>query len=490
MNRQFLTILETGMKSRTIYMGVALLLILMAVGADMVSRTKHTYRYMQHQESRPEVEQPEADFVTHLPIISIHTKEAIPGEIRPENGEPESYAVCEIAIYNSKNQWNTLQDMAVIQSDGLIRIRGNTSRRFDKKSYLLKFGTEQKKQDISVMGMNSSDKWVLHGPFLDRTLLRNYLCYNVAGQIMEYAPQVRYCEMFINGEYQGLYLAVEAISVEDGRLELSKTGKKNPVTSWLVCWDRDNKSDNKVNNFAYYTYQGGVSSVDLLYPGKDTCTPEKKAYVESEISKIERALYMRESDSRRRGYLKYIDLQEFARYFVINEFFENIDAGRFSTYYYKDARGKVKPVVWDFNNGSDNYIYIKTDGGGFSMVQSPWFGEMMKDELFVEEVIYQYNTLRKDILSDENIDRMIDDTIAYLGDAVDRNYDKYGYVFLLDSVDTDNYLFPAERNYTSYEEAVQQLKDQIHTRGRWMDRNIDILLQYCRESKNALELNY
>lgn len=481
------------MKSRLIYIGIVLMLVVAAMKSDMRSRANHTRRYMQHHESMPEGERPESGFVTHLPIISINTTdpaEIIPGEIAPKDGMPETYASCEVVIYDNEDQWNTLQDAADIQADGLIRIRGNTSRKFDKKSYLLKFGTQQKKEEFSVMGMNPSDKWVLHGPFLDRTLLRNYLCYNVAGQIMEYAPQTRYCEMFINGEYQGLYLAVEAISVEEGRLELSKTGKKNPVTSWLVRWDRDEKSDNKLDNFTYYTYQGGISSLDLLYPGKAACTPEKKAYVESEISMIERSLYMRESNSRLKGYSMYIDTAEFARYFVINEFFENIDAGRFSTYYYKDVRGKVKPVVWDFNNGSDNYIFFSTDGGGFNMVQSPWLGEMLKDELFVNEVIYQYTALRKDLLSDENLDRMIDETIAYLGEAVDRNYDKYGYVFLLENVDDINYLSPVERNYTSYEQSVQQLKDQIHARGRWMDRNIEILLQYCRESKNALKLNY
>lgn len=478
------------MRSRLIYIGAVLMLVMAAMGSSMVRRADRTQRYMQHQKGTPKVERPEADFVTHLPIISIQTSESIPGETAPEYGMPETYASCGVAIYDSEDRWNTLEDAARAQAEGMIRIRGNSSRRFDKKSYLLKFGTQDKKKDIPVMGMNPSDKWVLHGPFLDRTLLRNYLCYNVAGQIMEYAPQTRYCEMFINGEYQGLYLAVEAITVEEGRLELSRTGKKNPVTSWLVRWDRDDKSDNKVDNFVYYTYQGGVSSLDLLYPGKDTCTPEKKSYVESEISAIERSLYMRGSGNRLKGYSQYIDIAEFARYFVINEFFENIDAGRFSTYYYKDVRGKVKPVVWDFNNGSDNYIYFSTDENGFNLVQSPWFGEMLRDELFVDEVIYQYTTLRKDILSDENLNRMIDETIAYLGDAVDRNYDKYGYVFLLEHVDGSNYLSPVERNHTSYEESVQQLKDQIHDRGKWMDRNIETLLQYCRESRNALELNY
>ena len=98
--------------------------------------------------------------------------------------------------------------------------------------------------------------------------------------------------------------------------------------------------------------------------------------------------------------------------------------------------------------------------------------------------------MAQDVLSNESLDRMIDETVAYLGDAVERNYEKWGYVFLLENVDADNYLSPVERNYTSYEESVQQLKKQIHARGRWMDRNIEILLQYCRESKNALHINY
>ncbi|MDE6918220.1 MAG: CotH kinase family protein [Lachnospiraceae bacterium] len=476
------------LQSKRIYVVIIVLIVVTAAGADRIRRTGPAQRYLQHQEKLPAGEPPAGEFATHLPILTIQAKEDIPGEYRAEGGVPEAYAVCRVAVYQEENQWNTLLADAVVEEEARIRIRGNSSRWFDKKSYLLKFGTAQEKIKVSVMGMNPSDKWVLYGPFLDRTLLRNYLCYSVAGQIMEYAPQARYCELFLNGEYQGLYLVVEAVSVEEGRLALRKTGAKNPVSSWLVRWDRDSKSDNRLDNFVYYTYQGGVSSLDLLYPGQDTCTPEKKAFIESEISAIERALYMQ--GGGRSEYAAHIDVTAFAQYFVINEFFENIDAGRFSTYYYKDVRGKVKPVVWDFNNGNDNYIHFETDGGGFSMVQSPWIGEMIKDRQFVEEVIFQYTTLRKELLSDAYLDQLIDDTAAYLGDAVSRNYEKYGYVFSLQNVDSYNYLFPVERNYTSYEEAVQQLKDQIHLRGRWLDRNIETLLQYCSDSRNALEATY
>ena len=40
-----------------------------------------------------------------------------------------------------------------------------------------------------------------------------------------------------------------------------------------------------------------------------------------------------------------------------------------------------------------------------------------------------------------------------------------------------------ERNPENYDAAIDQMKDFIHTRGSWMDENIEILLQYCHESK-------
>ncbi len=52
------------MRSRYIYIGAVLMLIMAAMGSSMVRRTDRTQRYMQHQKGMPEAERPEADFVT------------------------------------------------------------------------------------------------------------------------------------------------------------------------------------------------------------------------------------------------------------------------------------------------------------------------------------------------------------------------------------------------------------------------------------------
>lgn len=491
-------------RARLFYAAAAAAVLIAAMAFHGIDADNGTKRYMQHTEAMPAEEKPKEGFASHLPVISVETegkKEILwlspGGYLFGKDNEPVSevpYAgdeallnfACDMSVVSSEGKWHSPKDTPQLESRATIRVRGNSSRLFDKKSYLLKLADEQgAERKEPVMGMSAASEWVLNGPFLDRTLIRNYVCYTTAGQVMDYAPNVRFCELFLNGEYQGVYLMAETVSKEEGRIELTESEKGSPVTSWIVRWDRKGKAGTPVDDFTTYSLQSGVSTLDLRYPGKNTLTPERLAYVEEELSKAERAIDSADRGDPVKGYENYLDQEAFAQYFVLNEFFGNVDAGRFSTFYYKDIRGKIKPVVWDFNNGCNNYIDYIYSAEGFSMLQSPWYGELLQDEAFVEEVIVQYRSMRKGALSEESLNTLIDDTVVYLGDAVNRNYEKYGYVFDLSETDDKGYLQPVERNYTSYEEAVAQLKTWMKERGTWMDAHIESLRQYCHESKNA-----
>ena len=72
----------------------------------------------------------------------------------------------------------------------------------------------------------------------------------------------------------------------------------------------------------------------------------------------------------------------------------------------------------------------------------------------------------------------MDDTVAWLGDAVDRNFSVWGYTFQ----DEYGLLEPVGRNPGSYGEAVDQVKDFFLRRGAWLDENIELLYQYCHPS--------
>lgn len=486
------------MRSKIIYLLTALAVVLASITLYRID--VKTTRIHQHLDSRWQNNVTSTDsFSTYLPVISIETSgRKIPGTpidkvdniiISELSDTMEKTITVGFQMRDSQSGVNQLTDEATVDCYAKVRYRGNSSRFFDKKSYSIHLvDKDENDKSYSLAGMSSHNEWVLNGPFLDRTCLRNYLCMNVAGEIMEYAPNVRFCELFVDGKYQGLYLLMETISRGEGRIEINTTNKNSALTSYIVRWDRSGKGDHELNNYTYYTYRSDVSSLDIRYPGNNTITEEKEEYINQNISQIEKLLYSMSLWETDDDYTDYIDINSFADYFIINEFFRNVDAGRFSTFYYKDIRGKVKTVVWDFNNACDNYIDYQWGADGFTMQNAPWFGRLLKDEEFVDLVVTKYHRLREGVLATNYLWDYIDQTDQWLSDAVKRNDQVWGYVYDLNNYNGMNYLTPVERNFTSHKEAVEELKEFIVKRGKWLDEHIDSLYQYCAESKNANEL--
>ena len=140
---------------------------------------------------------------------------------------------------------------------------------------------------------------------------------------------------------------------------------------------------------------------------------------------------------------------------------------------------------WDFNNTADNFInpVSGADGTGFNYTQRSWFRMLLKDEYFVEQVIETYREMRDGgILDEDRLMEEIDGIIDYLGDAVDRNFQVWGYSFDPTQLNNYNKLRPVERNPQSYEEAISDLKEFLQVRGEWLDENIEMLRQYCHVS--------
>lgn len=483
-----------SMNKKFIYIFTIVCLLLSSFGLNQLQMGKRAGRTHQHREDEwQHVKAAENVDSTHLPILRMDTGgQKIPGTPIPgshvgiyetaENGEKTIRV--SFALIDGQKGDNRLSDPPSVMTQAEIRYRGNSSRFFDKKSYAVHLVNEDGSEDKEELaGMTAHNEWVLNGPFLDRTLMRNYLCLNISGEIMEYAPNVRYCELYVDNEYQGLYLLMESVSRGNGRIQIPKPEKNSSVTSYIVRWDRTGKGDHELDNYTKYTYKGDVSSLDVRYPGSSQITENRFYYIEDDISKIEKILYscdlMEETD--------YIDINSFAEYFIINEFFRNVDAGRFSTFYYKNSRGKIKTCVWDFNNACDNYIDYVWDEAGFTLLDAPWFSQLLKDERFVHLVVMKYRQLRKSFLDEKYLLSYVDELRNWLGDEVEKNNAKWGYVYDLSNYNGMNYLTPVQRNDTSYDDAVIRLKNFIVARGMWLDQHMETLYQYCHISKNINE---
>lgn len=454
-------------------------------------------RYIEHldvpQKPKCEKTHTQGELCTHLPVIVIDTDGVeIPGKpiVDTETRKITSYTTAadgseiisaKTYIFDNENENNHLSDKAVIESNIKIRIRGNSSRLFDKVPYLIELVNEDGTNNpLSVMGMDAHHEWALHGPFLDKTLMRNYMWYNISGEIMDYAPNVRYCELVLNGEYQGIYLMTETITAgDDSRIPLSFDRKDNTYTGYILRHDRG--SDNPLKNiqpFSVYALRT-AKNINIVYPSGKNLTEELSREISLDFSAFEKTLYSYDFDDKKVGYVTSIDVDSFVDYFIINEVTLNRDAGIYSTYIYTDTDRKYKMCVWDFNNALDNYEGTEHHSSGFTLQEAIWFNKLIQDKNFTEKVIKRYKSLRKTILSDEYLNEFIEETIMYLGTAVDRNYEKWGYVF----EEGNGRLLPAERNPRSFEEAVSDMKECLFDRLLWLDENIETLRQYSAISK-------
>ena len=479
-------------------MGVLGMVVILAVSlvSTYADKENPMNRYHQHISGR----QPDAgcdcdkdELCTHLPLVIIDTNDkAVPGErVTDEDGHNIGYTTAEngesmleakVAIMEDESKNHHPSDKPDIESSILIRIRGNSSRHFDKKNYLIRFIDEEGKyQNQEVMGMDAHYEWAMHGPYLDKTLIRNYMWYNIAGEIMDYAPNVRFCEVILNGEYIGLYVMTETITNGEGnRLDISEPVKDTNSTGYLLRVD--NGSSNPLKNietFTEYTYRRR-QMLDIQYPRGGELTQEMADAIARDFSDFEKSLYSYDYDTKDYGYTQTIDVESFVDYFILNEFTANYDTGALSTYIYRDIGGKYKMVIWDFNSACDNYQYSVFDTHHFELHQMVWYYMLTKDEAFVDQIIRRYRELRKTYLSEEYLNSYIDDVEKFLADAIDRNFsdEAWGYTLAMDMV------IPSERNPRSHEEAVEQMKNYIHSRGEWMDENIEILRQYSHPSKN------
>ena len=404
-------------------------------------------------------------FSTTLPVIYMNTRgqqvlkeNAIWGNIALLDGNEEAQSVFSVpnSIYRAT-----------------IKYRGASSySKFDKKQYRIKFYKNEKDsaKEVSLAGMGANSEWVLNGPYLDKTLIRNKLVYDLARELNGWAPDTRFVELFVDGEYQGVYLAVEPVTNGESRLRLAEFGLLSGETAYIVNRDRIDTGSEEIDTWGKtngYTY----NALYIRYPSKNKITEKQKEYIQKDISEFEQALYGKNFSNKRIGYQAYIDMDNWIDYFIINEFAMNYDAGNLSTYVYKELEGKLQLAVWDFNNGFDNYQWFHTDTDRLFTVENSWFDRLWQDENFREHVYERYRQLRKTTLSDEHIADKIASYQEKLGDAVDRNFKVWEYSFE-ENLLVEKNKFGTSRDIGSYEEAMKQLTDTIRERLAYLDKEL------------------
>ena len=430
-------------------------------------------------------------FVSHLPLVVIDFngnelpdiyKWSSDGSSRvfndgyDENSDP--YVDMHMEIIDNDNNINTLSDNATFVNDGKIKLRGMTSREFLKRQYGIKLMKDGEELEEGIMGMDADEDWVLSNSILDLSGIRNYLTMNIGGQIVSYTPDVRFCEViFRDGDsytYQGLYLMMEKIKKADGHIEMDDYKENDSRLNYAVCRDRYNYTTKTLSTWAS-DQQLCYGYFTMVYPKVQNISEDGIKAIEDELSTIEKCIYS-DDKSELIEYSKYLDIDSFLNYFIVNEFFMNYDAGNNSTYYYKNQNNKLAiGPLWDYDNALDNYSSAIANYEYMAFVEKPWFEKLLEDPVFQKKLVERYKELRKTYLNTDYIDKFIDDTYEYLGNASLRDVSRWNKTYIerhLLQVLEDDDDFYIDRNTYSVEGEIIRMKDIIHIHGEYMDRHL------------------
>jgi len=381
---------------------------------------------------------------------------------------------------------NHLSDPPQLTTGMRIHIRGASSQTFPKKQYHITFlNPDGTTNEQDVLGMGLSGEWVLNISYIDKSLLRNYLAYTIAAQVMPHAPRARFCEVFFKEgsiyRYKGLYLLIQPINRGNSMIPLSKYDKNFTESSYILRRDRFSESGLILNTYGTKN-KLTAEYLSVMYPPQDRITAKTTQYILDDINKFEEALFAEDRDEFLK-YKDYIDIDSFADYFILNEFFGNYDSIEHSAYMYKEVNGKLTMgPVWDFDRaiGNDYPNILKIDTT--AMHDGVWFRQLLRDGNFVKLIIDRYAELRKGALSDAYIDATIDAAIRHISPAQQRDWNRWDYNSVYDAQANGEAvgisLLPLTANNWDYDETVANLKLVLREHGAWMDKRLDSLYQF------------
>lgn len=425
-----------------------------------------------------------AQFTTsNLPIILIDTDQGV--EITKER------ITAHMRVADHSEQRNSVSG-PYNNYDGIIAIKGRGSsswEMYEKKGYTLETQLDSgKNNNVELLGLPAENDWVLHGPYADKTLMKNALVYTLGAEIGRYAPRHRFCELVLNGEYRGVYLLVERIKRDKNRVDISaldpteNTGD-DLTGGYIMRIDRDEE-----DGYSWMADFGfGLTYFNYYYPDPEDMSQTQRDYIRNYFFDFENALAGQPFSDTENGYRAYADVGSFIDYFIISELTKNLDAYRLSTYFYKDKDSKGGKLtmgpIWDFNLSCggvnigfgdwaalpENWVSDDLPGG------TPfWWSRLLEDQYYNSCLKQRWSHLRAEIINEEHINALIDGFAELLDEAKDRNFEIFP---LAEPVWGNNHFG------LTYEQELGMLKSFLKDRIEWMDLAIVYLPgdMACRE---------
>lgn len=305
-----------------------------------------------------------------------------------------------------------------------IKARGNYTRRaFAKKPYKLKLGKKQ-----SLLGLSKSKHFAILAHADDNFgYLRNFTGFNLGRRIgLPWTPWQQPVEVVINGDYRGLYFLTESIRIEPERINITELDD-NVIDPALVSGgylvELDNYDEENQTRMPEKSYVGG-HYLDMLRVTWDT--PEVYSDVQMRFI-TEQFSAMNDFVGENSDDLwSYLDLDDAARYYLVEEIMSHTESYHGSTYLFRDNGAGQKwhfSPLWDFGNGFNGYVdqfFYNCDPFGNTWIPSIRENAKFNDK--VNQTWMWFMTNRYDGLLDD-----IDLYVSHISEAAKADRRRWAY---------------------------------------------------------------
>lgn len=303
---------------------------------------------------------------SNLPIIVIDTH----GQSIPYD-DPRIVADMGV-IDNGQGMRNQINDpFNNYEGKISIEIRGSSSAGWLKKSYGLETQNDDgSDRNFMLLGMPAENDWILYGPYYDRSLIRNVLTFHLVNQMGWYPTRTRFCELVLNGDYQGVYVLMEKIKRDRNRVNIARldayevTGD-DLTGGYIIKIDKEPWKPGFDSKYPPQPSSSRKIRYQFHYPRGEVIVSEQRDYNQGFIDAFETTMYNYNNSNPAQSYGLYLNVESFVDNFIINELSRNVDGYRLSTYFHKDKDSKggklVAGPVWDFNFSFGNVGYYQAE---------------------------------------------------------------------------------------------------------------------------------
>lgn len=242
-------------------------------------------------------------------------------------------------------------------------VRGQSSSNFAKRQWTVKF-----EDKVSLMGLHKSKKYVLQGPWVDKSLVRNKLMFDLGREMGTWSPSSKFCEVLLNKsggagdtarDYWGVYLVTESTKVKSYKVDIDTANG-----DYLFSFDKIAEGD-------VFFELPRVNENDVAITGLDIVLtdPEEIADIPGLKQIINNFQSMLFSEDFADNYQDYIDVDSFVDFFILTELSDDTDAYKWSTNFYTKNGIIYAGPLWDFNMALGQ-SHFEPEGGWRYLISS------------------------------------------------------------------------------------------------------------------------